>query len=293
MANPYILHSRLTEKEVQNCVWNLVWFQPYAKIFSVQEKSPQALRPVLSAIERRMYFELDEWPLFHMLELPKHNLNKEFSPYTDHMSYVSELALQVPRSANSKMKTGSEKINFRDEVDCLFSCPHHVPPAKFVKRYGYVKVVQNFGPTGNDEECHTRIGLKKVCDQCQSIIRPILCERQSYIFRHAMEYAALWGKPKYQYVDLFMARLVYHLVWKGYEVNLRLWLVQMQLLAQAKARKLPPTERETVVKKARQDDFRKAENLHQELKKHLARMVLDNLRDSPVRIDRRKVYEGS
>ena len=292
MSNPYIVGSKLAVEEVKDAVWKLVWFRPYAEIIAEQKRSPQALRPILARIERRMYFELDGWAWFHMIEFHKFNLNKNFRPYTDHMAWPVRLINHIPRSPVARMKIEGDPVEFASEIQCLFDCPQHLPPRQFTEEYGKVNPLQNFDMDIEREEvCWNRIALKKHCLKCKSKLASYWTDKLNYYFRYAMEYAAEWGKPRDQYADLFIARMVYYLVWRGYELNLRAWNLQRQLVLRKEGTKMSEEQGEEHY----QQGFRKAneemQGLYGNIKRHLAHLVLNDLANSPMRIDRRGAHQ--
>ncbi|MEP1611550.1 MAG: hypothetical protein ABJL72_06460 [Roseobacter sp.] len=118
MANIYVLHSRLSDEEIQNIVLSIVGFMTYDEIATNTGRTIQSLRPLLNRIERRMFFDMDGWPLFHMMQLSSHNLNKFQRPYNNHIASILECIHRIPRA---KKKTGmsidGEMVDFASEVE--------------------------------------------------------------------------------------------------------------------------------------------------------------------------------
>lgn len=293
MSNPYITGSKLSDEEVKQCVWNLVWFLPYPEVFREVERSPQALRPLLMRIERRMYFEMDAWPFFHMTEFEKHNLNRAFRPYVNYVDAVIDFVHRIPRASDTKMKIVAEPIDFADETACLFDCPQHLPPKKFVGRYGLADPMQNTAVRAKlDDECWNRLQRKRHCLKCRSKLTAMWTGKNSFFFRYAMEYAADRGKPRHQHADLFIARLAYHLVWRAYELNLRAWLFQKQLALRFKARGMSGENGEAYFEEGIRQANQRTLDLYLQVKRHIAHLVLNDLRERPLRIDRRRTQRG-
>ncbi len=292
MANPYIVGSKLSAEEVRLCVGYLVWFHPYADIFKEMSPSSQALRPILTQIERRMYFDMDRWAVFHLMEFGKYNLNNEFRPYINHVAYYLDAVLRIPRGPRSKMIVESEITDFQGELDCMFACPQHVAPRKFVERYGVAKPLQV--PDSNvpyEDECRNRIARKKHCVGCRSELRHIWTSSEQFLFRYAMEYAAKFGKPRAQYADIFIARMVYHLVWRAYDLNLKAWIIQKQITLKSKSLRMQREEGEEFYKKSIHDANKRRQGLYINIKSYLAQLVLRELKENPLRIDRRGLHK--
>ena len=222
MANMYVLHSRLSDEEIQAIVLKIIAFLTYEEISESTGRSIQSLRPLLNRIERRMYFEMDEWPLFHMMQFSNFNPNKLQRPYNNHIAYVLECIHRIPRAKKpSGMVIDGEKIDFPDEVACLFDCPQHLPPKQFVKKYGKASPIAGFKTYKEQKECADRIRLKRSCGACTSKLIDIwTAEKTLHVFRFAMEYAAKFGKPRKQNYDLFIARMCYYLIWRAFELNM-------------------------------------------------------------------------
>lgn len=289
MSNPYILNSKLTSEEVRRLVWELVLFRPYRAIFESERRTPQSLRPVLNQIERHMYFQSDDWTFFHFFELPQFNLNSQQAPYINEMKFIVSAIFHIPKDeSKTRMKLTEEKLDFDEEVRCLFNCPQHLPPLKFVARYGRAQPIQNFKKGEHDDECYARINLKRSCSGCSGKLVDLLTNpKKPFLLRFAMEYAAEHGKPRQQNNDVFIARMIYALVWRAFNLNTRRFLSFGQMVHMNKANEFTVEKRKRFVEANIGKSRKLADlNLHK-AKQHATAAVLTSLEKNPIRIDRR------
>lgn len=292
MANPYIASSKLTPHEVETMVLGLVCFNTYREIATAIHRSPQALRPALVQIERRMYFEFDGWPIFHMLQLSSYNPNRNQIPYRNEIQDIIECVLRVPRrEGRPGMRMPGPKVSFDAELECLYSCPQHLPPNEFVERYGLARPVQSAQRHPLEQECYTRIGLKKSCSSCRSGLRDIWTSDRKYFFRFAMEYAKRFGKPRPQHVDLFIARMAYVLVWRAFDLNAIHFRAFYTLVHKSEAGNLPPEQRQDFVQTITNKDREHVAQTRMNARNAVAKLVLKHLASDPIRVDRRGVHK--
>ncbi len=294
MANPYVVNSRLTQEEVEKLVFNLANFATYRKIAATMGLSIQGLRPLLNRIERRMYFEIDWWPLFHLLQLSKYNPNVKQRPYNNHLIPMLEIIQRIPRNEDGKgLKIEGQKVNFEDEVACLYSCPQHPPPIQFVEKYGKAKPIGAYKAFKAQTECHSRIALKASCRSCKSKLIDIwTAEKRPHIFRFAMEYCERFGKPRRHNEDIYIARLAYYLVWRGYDMNVDEFLGFSPIRHQAGTGKLRPELRERYIREGFHKDQKQAAELKMKAIAAGVGYVMADLRERPIRVDRRGNYNA-
>ena len=290
MANPFIIGSKLTRNEVIQCIWRLCWFHRYADIAKDTGRSPQALRPMLAQIERRMYFESSNWALFHMLILSKYNLNREFRPYENRIESIIDAVHRIPRAPSSEMRIHSETVEFESELACLYDCPQHLPPLKFVERYGPAKPIQNFKPGQHEEECRNRLKRKKHCSKCKSKLIHLWTGKHSYFFRYAMEYAAHYGKPRPQFTDLFIARMAHVLVWRAFDLNMQTWYYQRQLLLRKEQKQMGLEEGKAYFQSELIAARKRIAKVVNVAKGELMKEAVNDLQRNPIRIDRRGAH---
>jgi len=275
-------------------LWSLVWFHPYRVIFKLNKRSPQALRPVLTRIERRMYFESDLWLYFHMMELSHHNLNQQQTNYTNAIEYIFDAVFQIPRYVKEgRLMYHGETVKFDDEVDCLFSCPQHLPPVDFVKRYGREDPLNWLTRHEHADECSARIKLKRSCSACKGKLRDILCKpKKWYFFRFAMEYAAEHGKPRAQVNDIFIARMVYALVWRAFDLNGRRFVRKARMDSFPKMDELPPEKRTPFLENATKEFIDVAVQRYTWVKLFARNVLIEDLKRDPIRVDRRGTHSA-
>lgn len=294
MANPYIARSKLTAHEVEAMVAGLVCFNTYGEIATAIRRSPQALRPALVQIERRMYFECDGWPIFHLFQLSSYNPNRKHIPYINEIPNIIECVLRMPRAKNRLgMRQSGPELSFEAELDCLFTCPQHLPPREFVKRYGLARPINNFKPHPLEQECRTRIGLKKSCSSCKGTLRDTALIQRTHFFRFSMEYAARFGKPAQQYTDLFIARMAYFLVWRAFELNADHFVSARLVLHRSHSASLPPEKRMEFIKNRAVGDGKYAKAVIAAARNQVMNIILDDLTKNPIRVDRRGNYKNS
>ncbi|MFT4012766.1 MAG: hypothetical protein QM682_05055, partial [Paracoccus sp. (in: a-proteobacteria)] len=290
--NPYIASSKLTPYEVDTMVLGLVRFNTYGEIATAIRRSPQALRPVLAQIERRMYFEFDGWPIFHLFQLSSYSLNRKHVPFINEIPNVIECVLRIPRAKNSRgLRTTGPELSLDAEVACLFNCPQHLPPNPFVERYGFARPIQNFRPHPLEQECHTRIGLKKSCSSCPGTLRDSTLTKKVHFFRYAMEYAARFGKPRHQYVDIFIARMAYALVWRAFDLNMGHFLAVRSLVHRNNSGNLDHDARAEYMKEMVGKDRHHAVAAVNNARKYASNLILDHLVQNPIRVDRRGAHK--
>ena len=294
MANPYVVNSRLTQEEVEKLVFNLANFATYREIAATMGLSIQGLRPLLNLIERRMYFEIDWWTLFHLMQLSSYNPNINQRPYNNHLIPMLEIVQRIPRNEDGKgLRIEGEKINFEDEVACLYGCPQHAPPIQFVEKYGKANPIGAYKAFKAQTECHKRIALKSSCRGCKSKLVDIwAAESRPHIFRFAMEYCERFGKPRGNNEDIFVARLAYYLVWRGYDMNVAEFLSFSPLRHKAGTGQLRPDLRDKYVREGYKKDRKQAAELKLKAISTAVGYVMAHLRGRPIRVDRRGNYNA-